>query len=92
MKLMEGMDLYQFLGLLGSYLIVSDDDQLEKALPFLRETAINESAWYSRLSGVRVLYSIKDLSDEANAVFQEAIKAETDERLINYYKQFDVER
>jgi hypothetical protein len=39
-----------------------------------------------------VLYSIKDLSDEANAVFQEAIKAETDERLINYYKQFDVER
>jgi aminopeptidase N len=92
MELMEGMDLYQYLGLLGSYLIVTEQEDLEKALPFLRNTAINESAWYSRLSGVRVLYAVKDLSEQAEAVFREAITEEKDERLINYYKQFDVER
>ncbi len=91
MKLLEGMELYQYLGLLGSYLTVSEDGSLNSALPFLRDLAINESTWYSRLSAVRVLYSLKDLSAEAMAVFKEAVTLEKDERLINYYQQFNVE-
>lgn len=92
MQLMEGMDLYQYMGLLASYLVIGEPAELSMALPFIRETAIHESTWFSRMSAVRVLYTVKDLSEDAAKAFTEAVAAEKDERLINYYKQFDVER
>ncbi|MCD8539574.1 MAG: hypothetical protein LRY55_07250 [Leadbetterella sp.] len=92
MQLMEGMDLYQYLGLLASYLVISDVAELNKGIPFIRDTAIHGPVWFSRMSAVRVLYTLKDLSEEAAKAFSEAVEAEKDERLINYYKQFNVER
>lgn len=91
MKVMEGMDLYQYMGLLASYLVISEEDALERALPFIRDTAMHESTWYARMSAVRVLYTVKDLSEAAGKAFEEAIAAEKDERLINYYKQMNEE-
>lgn len=92
MRLMEGMDLYQYMGLLASYLVISEPEELHRALPFIRDTAIHEAVWFARMSAVRVLYAVKDLSDEAAKAFSEAVQAEKDERLINYYKQLNVER
>lgn len=92
MGTLEGMEIYQYLGLLGSYIIVFDDTELLNALPFLRDVALNEFTWYARMSGVRVLYSIKHLSASAQEVFDEAIKKEKDSRLIGYYKELNVER
>lgn len=92
MQLMEGMDLYQYMGLLASYLVISDSTELSKALPFIREVAIHDALWFARMSAVRVLFTLKDLSEEAAKVFSEAIAAEKDERLINYYRQLNVER
>lgn len=92
MRLMEGMDLYQYMGLLASYLVISEPAELKMALPFIKEVAIHEAVWFARMSAVRVLYTVKDLSEDAAKVFSEAVKAEKDERLINYYKQLNVER
>lgn len=92
MQLMEGMDLYQYMGLLASYLVIADSTELTMALPFIRETALHDPFWFARMSAVRVLYVVKDLSEEAAAVFTEVVKAEKDERLINYYQQMNVER
>lgn len=92
MQLMEGMDLYQYMGLLASYLVISEPEELAMALPFIKGTAIHEPVWFARMSAVRVLYTVKDLSEEAGKAFSEAIQAEKDERLINYYKQLNVER
>ncbi|MCY1382242.1 hypothetical protein D9M69_702460 [compost metagenome] len=92
MQLMEGMDLYQYMGLLASYLVISEPEELAMALPFIKDTAIHEPVWFARMSAVRVLYTVKDLSEEAEKAFSEAIQAEKDERLINYYKQLNVER
>lgn len=92
MRLMEGMDLYQYMGLLASYLVISPAEELQMALPFIRDIAVHEALWFARMSAVRVLYTVKDLSEEAAKVFNEAIEAEKDERLINYYKQLNVER
>lgn len=92
MRLMEGMDLYQYMGLLASYLVIGDPAELNMALPFIRDTAVDEAVWFARMSAVRVLYALKDLSEEAAKAFSEAVKAEKDERLINYYRQLNVER
>lgn len=92
MQLMEGMDLYQYMGLLASYLVIGDPAELNMALPFIRDAAIHDAVWFARMSAVRVLYALKDLSEEAAKAFSEAVKAEKDERLINYYQQLNVER
>jgi aminopeptidase N len=91
-QLMESMELYQYLGLLASYLLTTEESEVEKALPFLREVAIDEPAWYARMSAVRVLFAIKDINTAAAALFEEAITKETDPKLQQYYQQFNVER
>lgn len=91
-QLMESMELYQYLGLMASYLLTTEETEVEKALPFLREVAIAEPAWYARMSATRVLFAIKDINKAAAALFDEAIAKETDPKLQEYYQQFNVER
>lgn len=91
-QLMESMELYQYLGLMASYLLTTEESEVDKALPFLREVAIHEPAWYARMSAARVLFAIKDINKGAAALFEEAITKETDPKLQQYYQQFNVER
>lgn len=91
LAVMEGFSLYQYLGILGSYLVMNSENEINMALPFLRNAAINESAWYTRLSALRVLMAIKDSSAEADTIYKEALDLEKDEKILNYLQQFNVE-
>ena len=91
LSLMEGLELYQYVGLLASHLVSAGEEEMNKALPFLEEVALNEPVWYARMNAVRVLMTIKDLSPKAASLLEKVLKEETDENLVPIYKQFNVE-
>jgi aminopeptidase N len=84
---MEGFEIYQNLAIFGAYLVKSDKQLQEQAVPFLRNVATQESEWYVRVAGAQVLAMLADDIPAAKKALKEAIETEKDERLLNYYQQ-----
>lgn len=79
-------DLYQVMGIFGTYLVSTDEDTKKKALPMLHKMASSHPQWFVRFSGVQTLLLLTDLPTVKEAL-QEIIKNETDERLKKVYEQ-----
>ena len=87
LKEMKGNDLYQVLGIFGTYLVKSTPEVQIKSLPLLSQIAKNDSQWYVRFAGIQTLSLIND-NKEVKAIMKEIIAEEKDERLKKIYKQF----
>jgi aminopeptidase N len=85
---LEGYEIYQNIGIFGAYLVKSTPDVQNRAIPFLKKLAIEESEWYVRVSAAQVLQLLAEDNILAKAAFKETINKETDERLVKYYEQF----
>ncbi len=84
---MKGNDLYQVLGIFGTYLVKSTPEIQLKSLPLLTQIAKNDTQWYVRFAGMQTLSLIND-NKEVKALMKEIIEEEKDERLQKIYKQF----
>lgn len=84
---MKGNDLYQVLGIFGTYLVKSTPEIQLKSLPLLTQIAKNDTQWYVRFAGMQTLSLIND-NKEVKALMKEIIEEEKDERLKKIYKQF----
>jgi aminopeptidase N len=84
---MSGGDLYQVLGIFGTYLVKSSPDVQRKSLPLLKKIATKDTQWYVRFAGVQTLALLSDLP-ETKVILKEAIAAEKDERLLRVYQQY----
>lgn len=84
---MSGGDLYQVLGIFGTYLVKSSPDIQRKSLPLLQKIATKDTQWYVRFAGVQTLALLSDLP-ETKVILKEAIAAEKDERLLRVYQQY----
>lgn len=85
---MEGVEVYQYLAIFGSYLARSDKDLIVKSIPYLTDLASNEPEWFVRISAAQILDMLSDENKEAEKALKQVILKEKDERLINYYEQF----
>ena len=85
---MEGVEVYQYVAIFGSYLAKSDKEIQKKAIPMLKNMAIAENEWFVRVSAAQILEMLRDDLPEAETALKEVIEKEKDERLINYYEQF----
>ncbi|PLK42873.1 M1 family aminopeptidase [Emticicia sp. TH156] len=84
---MNGGDLYQVLGIFGTYLVKSPQDVQKKSLPLLKKIAMKNTQWYVRFAGMQTLALLTDIP-EAKALLKEVIAAEKDERLQKVYQQY----
>jgi aminopeptidase N len=87
LKNMNGSELYQVLGIFGTYLVKSSPEIQLKSLSLLSQIATKDSQWYVRFAGVQTLALIED-NKEAKKLIKEIIAAEKDVRLQKIYKQF----
>jgi len=88
LKEMKGNDLYQVLGIFGTYLVKSSPEVQLKSLPLLSQIAKNHLQWYVRFAGIQTLSLIND-NKEVKAIMKEIINEEKDERLKKIYKKFN---
>jgi len=84
---MNGGDLYQVLGIFGTYLVKSSPETQLKSLPLLTKIAKDDSQWYVRFAGLQTLALIND-NAEVKVLIKNIIAAEKDERLQKIYKQY----
>jgi aminopeptidase N len=85
---MEGVEVYQYLAIFGSYLARSDKDLILKSIPYLTDLASKEPEWFVRISATQILDMLSDDNKEAETALKQVIAKEKDARLINYYEQF----
>ena len=85
---MEGIEVYQYLAIFGSYLSRTDKSVVQKAIPFIFGLASAEPEWFVRISAAQILDMLRDDNPEAEAALKKVIAQEKDQRLINYYEQF----
>jgi aminopeptidase N len=83
---MSGMELYQTMGIFGSYLVIADLTTQQNSISFLKDLAINEKTWYGRFASAQSLMLLLDLND-AKIALKEVFAKEKDERLKNIYSQ-----
>ena len=88
-KVSDPSDKYVFVQIFGKYLMNQDFSIQAKGLPALKDLAINEGAWWMRLSAIQVLNGMrqtaepidveeaKTLVTEINAVLDEVREKET---------------
>jgi aminopeptidase N len=84
---MKGSELYQVLGIFGTYLVKSQPEIQRRSLPLLTQIATKDSQWYVRFAGMQTLALI-DENSEAKSAMKAIALAEKDERLQKIYKQF----
>lgn len=89
-KRFDGGAKYQVIGLLGTFLIQTDQNTKLKAIPFLKNIAMNESMWFVRFQAGQTLMLIGDVP-EALTSLKEVIKQEKEEKVLNLYKQFPLD-
>lgn len=82
---------YLFIQLMGKFFLKQDDAVRIQSLPTLRELALNEHAWYLRLSTLQVLSEMmmnaqgnQTLSEAIMRIVQEVKANETDENILNF--------
>ncbi len=83
---LSGMDLYQVLGIFGSYLVSVDTETQKKSIPFLQNLAMKESVWVARYAATQTLALLMELPT-ANQALKQIIDREKDERLKALYEQ-----
>ncbi len=86
----EGMELYQTMGVFGSYLITSGKDVQLKSIPFLENIAKNESLWIGRFAASQGLVLLMDLP-EAITALKNIIALEKNEKLQELYRQLPID-
>ncbi|MBA4849930.1 M1 family aminopeptidase [Emticicia sp. BO119] len=84
---MSGGDLYQVLGIFGTYLVKSSPEIQAKSLPLLKKIATKDTQWYVRFAGLQTLALLSDLK-EAKDIIKEVIATEKDQRLQKVYQQY----
>lgn len=84
---MGGGDLYQVLGIFGTYLVKSTPDIQKKSLPFLKRVVLKDTQFYVRFAAFQTLALMTDLP-EVKEILKEAINTEKDERLQRVYQQY----
>lgn len=84
---MNGGDLYQVLGIFGTYLVKSTPEIQLKSLPLLKKIATKDAQWYVRFAGLQTLALLSDLK-ETKDIIKEVIAAEKDQRLQKIYQQY----
>lgn len=84
---MSGGDLYQVLGIFGTYLVKSTPEIQLKSLPLLKKIATKDSQWYVRFAGLQTLALLSDLK-ETKEIIKEVITTEKDQRLQKVYQQY----
>jgi aminopeptidase N len=84
---MSGGDLYQVLGIFGTYLVKSTPEIQLKSLPLLKKVATKDTQWYVRFAGFQTLALLSDLK-EAKDLMKEVIATEKDQRLQKIYQQY----
>lgn len=87
---MDNGELYQTLGIFGTYLVQSDAATQEKSIPYLKSLAMDKPQWFVRFSAAQVLYLLTE-SEKGKKAMKEVIAAEKDQRLKNYYSQLRLE-
>ncbi len=87
LKQMKGNDLYQVLGIFGTYIVKSSPEIQLKCLPLLAQIAKNDTQWYVRFAGMQALSLINE-HKEVKTLMKGIIESEKDERLQKIYKQF----
>ena len=87
LKNMKGSDLYQVLGIFGTYLVKSQPEIQLKSLPLLTQISTKDSQWYVRFAGVQTLALI-DENKEVKKAIKNIVAAEKDVRLQKIYEQF----
>jgi aminopeptidase N len=85
---MEGVEVYQYLAIFGSYLARSDKAIVSKSIPYLKGLASDEPEWFVRISAAQILDMLRDENPDADKALKQVMAKEKDERLINYYEQF----
>lgn len=85
---MEGVEVYQYLAIFGSYLAKSEKEIVSKSVPYLRDLAMLESEWFVRVSAAQVLDMLSDTHEDATKALKDVVAKEKDPRLVNYYEQF----
>ncbi|CAN1502012.1 PepN Aminopeptidase N [Spirosomataceae bacterium] len=85
---MEGIEVYQYLAIFGSYLSMADKSIVQKAIPYIFGLATVEPEWFVRISAAQLLDMLRNDNPEAEAALKKVIAQEKDQRLINYYEQF----
>jgi aminopeptidase N len=90
LKELGNTELYQVMGIFGTYLIQSDADVQLRALPFLKEMAINKPQWFLRYAAVQAMLLIGDLP-ETKAALKSVFEAETDQRLKDVYVNYQLD-
>jgi aminopeptidase N len=86
MRKMNGGELYQVLGIFGSYLVKSSPQIQKRSLGILGEIAKNHSEYFVRFNAVQTLVLLMDVP-ETKKLLKEIVKNEKDERLLKVYRQ-----
>lgn len=86
---MENFEIYQSLGIFSMYLTAADLEIKKKAIPLLYDFAKNQQEWYVRAASTQILSLYIDEIPEAKKLLNEVLATEKDNRLINYYQQFN---
>ncbi|SOE20002.1 aminopeptidase N [Spirosomataceae bacterium TFI 002] len=89
-KNFDGGAKYQVIGLLGTFLIQTDEETKVKAIPFLKDIAMNESMWFVRFQAGQTLMLFGDIP-EALSTLKEVVSHEKEEKVLNLYKQFPLD-
>lgn len=87
LKNMKGSELYQVLGIFGTYLVKSKPEIQVRSLPLLTQIATKDSQWYVRFAGIQTLALI-DENEGVKKIIKDITAAERDVRLQKIYKQF----
>jgi aminopeptidase N len=90
LKELGNTELYQVMGIFGTYLIQSDAEIQLGALPFLNDMAINKPQWFLRYAAVQAMLLIGDLP-ETKAALKSVFEAETDQRLKDVYLNYQLD-
>ena len=85
---MEGVEVYQYLAIFGSYLAKSEKEIVSKSVSYLRDLAMLEPEWFVRVSAAQVLDMLSDTHEDATKALKDVVAKEKDPRLVNYYEQF----
>ncbi len=87
---LNNTELYQVMGIFGTYLIQSEPQVQQAALPFLKNMALNKPQWYLRYAAVQAMLLIADLPETTTAL-KEVFSAESDERLKEVYANYQID-
>ncbi|MFT6880402.1 MAG: aminopeptidase N [Arcticibacterium sp.] len=90
MKSLSGMELYQTMGILGTYLVSSVEAIQRQSIPFLKSTAMNERTWFGRFAAAQVLMLLMD-NPVAMDALKEVFNTEQEQQLRAIYEQIPLD-